>query len=312
VDRLDAMRVFVAVVEGGSFSAGGRSLELETHLQARLLNRSTRKLELTDAGRVYIDACRRILDEVGEAERAAAGEYSAPRGELVVTAPVVFGRLHVLPVITEFLHAFPAVDVRLILGDRLVHLLDEHIDLAVRIGHLQDSSLKAMPVGSLRQSVCASPNYLSAHGVPRHPVDLGAHACITFDALGMPSRWVFRAAGESLAVAVHSRLVVNTAEAAVDAARADLGVTRLLSYQIDAACRAKELSVVLDAYEPPPIPVSLVFDGQRRIALKLRAFLDFAAPRLRERLPRIAASRHARKARAPSPGRRARTPNVPR
>ena len=303
MDRLDAMTVLLAVVEAGSFSGGSRRLDmplatvsrkvadLERHLKTRLLNRSTRKLELTDSGRIYVDACKRILEEIGDTERAAAGEYSTPRGELIVTAPIVFGRLHVLPVVTEFLHAYPEVDVRLLLGDRIVHLLDEHIDLAVRIGTLRDSSFKVRGVGSLRQSVCAGPGYLSARGVPRHPSDLAAHECITFDALGVPSRWIFQVDGVALPVPVHSRLVVNTAEAAVDAARANLGVTRLLSYQIDAACRSKELSVVLAAYEPPPVPVNLLFSGQERMALKVRAFLDFAAPRLRERLPRIAARR---------------------
>jgi DNA-binding transcriptional LysR family regulator len=303
MDRLDAMTVLLAVVEAGSFSGAGRRLgmplatvsrkvaELEGHLTARLLNRSTRRLELTDGGRLYVDACKRILQEIGDAERAAAGEYSTPRGELIVTAPVVFGRLHVLPVVTAFLHAFPAVDVRLVLGDRFVQLMDEHIDLAVRIGNLQDSSFKARSVGWLRQSVCASPRYLRARGVPQHPRDLAAHACITFDALGTPSRWVFQVDGAPSPVAIHSRLVVNTAEAAADAAKADLGVTRLLSYQIDAACQLKELSVVLAAYEPPPIPVNLLFSGQERMALKVRSFLDFAAPRLRERLPRVTAGR---------------------
>lgn len=296
MDRLNAMNVLLAVVEAGSLSGGGRRLgmplatvsrkvaELEGYLDARLLNRSTRKLELTDAGRVYVDACKRILEEVAEAERAAAGEYSSPQGDLVVTAPVVFGRLHVLPVVLAFLHAFPAVDVRLVLGDRLVQLLDEHIDLAVRIGSLEDSSFKAIPVGSLRRSVCASPAYLAARGIPQQPNDLASHACISFDALGSPARWMFEVDEAAVSVPVHSRLVVNTAEAAVDAAKADLGVTRLLSYQIDAACRAGALSVVLSAYEPAPVPVNLVFDGQKRIALKVRAFLDFAAPRLRERL----------------------------
>jgi DNA-binding transcriptional LysR family regulator len=296
MDRFDAMSVFLAVVEAGSLSAAGRRLdmplatvsrkvsELETHLKARLLNRSTRRLELTDTGRAYVDACKRILVEVGEAERAATGEYSAPKGELVITAPVVFGRLHVLPVVTEFLLAFPAVNVRLALGDRITHLLDEHLDLAVRIGTLPDSSFKATGVGWLRRVVCGSPAYLASHGVPQTPADLDNHDCVTFDALASPDQWVFRYEQSELAVPVHSRLVVNTVEAAVDAARTGLGLTRLLSYQIDAARRAGDLAVVLEAFEPPPIPVSLVFNAQQRIPLKLRAFLDFAAPRLRERM----------------------------
>jgi DNA-binding transcriptional LysR family regulator len=303
MDRLDAMQVFVAVVEAGSLSAGGRKLamplatvsrklsDLEGHLKARLLNRSTRKLELTEEGKSYLDACRRVLEDIGEAERVVAGEYQTTRGELIVTAPVVFGRLHVLPVVTEFLQAYPAVDIRLMLGDRLAHLLDEHIDLAVRIGVLKDSSFKASNVGSMRQLVCASPAYLASRGVPRHPSDLTSHECITFDALAESSRWMFDVAGATLPVRVHSRLVVNTAEAAVDAAKAGLGLTRVLSYQSYEARQAGELSVVLADYEPPPIPVSLVFNGQQRIAQKLRAFLDFATPRLRERLQKIATSR---------------------
>lgn len=294
------MTVFLAVVEAGSLSSAGRRLgmplatvsrkvsELETHLKARLLNRSTRRLELTDTGRAYVDACKRILVEVGEAERAAAGEYSAPKGELVITAPMVFGRVHVLPVITEFLLAYPAVDVRLALGDRIMHLLDEHLDLAVRIGTLPDSSFTATGVGWLRRVVCGSPAYLASHGVPRTPADVGMHDCITFDAVASPDQWVFRFEKSESAVPVHSRLVVNTAEAAVDAAKAGLGLTRLLSYQIDAARRAGDLAVVLEAFEPPPIPVSLVFNAQQRIPLKLRVFLDFAAPRLRERMLMLA------------------------
>lgn len=300
MDRFDAMNVLLNVVEAGSLSAAGRRLgmplatvsrklaELESHLKARLLNRSTRRLELTDAGRHYVDACKRILDEVGDAERAAAGEYSTPRGDLVVTAPVVFGRLHVLPLVIEFLHAFPDVDVRLVLGDRVSHLLDEHLDLAVRIGALQDSNFKAAAVGSLRHVVCASPAYLAAHGTPKTPGDVATHRCVTFDALAAPDRWSFRDGKTDTTVRVHSRLVVNTAEAAVDAAKAGLGLTRLVSYQADAARRAGELALVLEAFEPPPVPVNLVFHAHQRIPLKLRAFLDFAAPRLRARLLQIA------------------------
>ena len=300
MDRLDAMSVLLAVVDAGSLSAAGRRLgmplatvsrklaDLEAHLKARLLSRSTRRLALTDTGRAYVDACKRILDEVGEAERAAAGEYSVPKGELVVTAPLVFGRLHVLPVVTEFLLAYPAVDIRLALGDRISHLLDEHLDLAVRIGPLADSSLTATGVGWLRRVVCGSPAYLAARGTPKAPAEVGAHDCITFDAMAAAEQWTFRLGKSDSAVSVHSRLVVNTAEAAVEAAKAGLGLTRLLSYQIDAAHRAGELKVVLEGFEPPPIPVSMVFNAQQRIPLKLRAFLDFAAPRLRERLLALA------------------------
>ena len=298
MDRFDAMTVFLAVVDDGSLSAAGRRLgmplatvsrklaELEGHLGARLLNRSTRRLELTDPGRAYEQACRRILDDVDGAERAVAGEYDTPRGELAITAPIVFGRLHVLPVVNDFLRANAEVDVRLALGDRVAHLLDEHVDVAVRIGVLPDSRLNAVPLGTLRAIVCASPAYLKAHGTPRTPADLDQHRCITFDS-PYPSPWRF--ADGSVFVPARPRLVVNTAESAVDAAIAGVGVTRVLSYQADAALRAKQLRLLLRTCEPAPVPVHLVFDGQQRVTSKLRAFLDFAAPRLRERLAALRA-----------------------
>jgi DNA-binding transcriptional LysR family regulator len=298
MDRLDAMTVFLAVVDDGSLSAASRRLamplatvsrklaELEAHLGARLLNRSTRRLELTEPGRAYELACRRILDDVEGAERAVAGEYDTPRGELAITAPIVLGRLHVLPVITAFLRANAAVDVRLALGDRVAHLMDEHVDVAVRIGELPDSRLNALAVGTLRALVCASPAYLKRHGTPRAPAELAAHRCITFDAT-FPTPWRF--AGGQVFTPARPRLAVNTAEAAVDAAVAGLGVTRVLSYQADAALRAKHLRRLLHGFEPEAIPVNLVWDGQGRVTSKLRAFLDFAAPRLRERLAALRA-----------------------
>ena len=296
MDRLGSMSVFLAVVEAGSFSAAGRRLamplatvsrnvsELETHLKARLLNRSTRKLTLTDAGREYLAACKRILEDVSEAERTASGEFSTPKGELVITAPIVFGRLHVLPVIADFLKAFPEVDVRLVQSDRLANLLEDHVDLAVRVGALPDSNLSATRVAMIRRVACASPDYFRAHGMPMKPQDLNTHQCITFDALGSAYSWSFVVDGGQLLVPVHSRLVVNTAEAAIDAALASVGITRVLSYQIETARRSGLLALTLEAFEPAPFPVSLVYSSQRRLPLKLRAFLDFAAPRLRERL----------------------------
>ena len=296
MDRLASMTVFLAVVEAGSFSAAGRKLamplatvsrnvsELETHLKARLLNRSTRKLTLTDAGREYLAACKRILEDVGEAERTVSGEFSTPKGELVITAPIVFGRLHVLPVIAEFLKAYPEVDVRLVQSDRIANLLEDHVDLAVRVGALPDSNLSATRVAMIRRVACASPEYFAAHGLPDKPQDLSRHQCITFDALGSAYSWSFVVDGAQLLVPVRSRLVVNTAEAAIDAAIVGTGITRVLSYQIETARREGLLALALQAFEPAPFPVSLVYSSQRRLPLKLRAFLDFAAPRLRERL----------------------------
>lgn len=296
MDRLESMTVLLAVVETGSLSAAGRTLgmplatvsrkvsDLEAHLKARLLHRSTRRLRLTDAGSAYVGACKRILEDLQEAERAAAGEYSAPRGELVITAPVVFGRVHVLPIVGEFLKLYPEVDVRLALNDRSVDLLQDHVDLAVRIGELSDSSLIATRVGMIRRVVCASPAYLAQHGEPQAPAELGRHQCITFEALMPVHSWNFKVHGAEQSVPVHARLMVNTADAAIDAAIGGVGVARLLSYQIENARRAGLLAVILREFERAPIPVSLVYASQGRLPLKLRAFLDFAAPRLRGRL----------------------------
>jgi DNA-binding transcriptional LysR family regulator len=236
---------------------------------------------LTDAGQSYVADCKRILEDVAEAERAAAGEYRSPRGELDITAPIVFGRLHVLPVVTEFLAAFPEIDVRLSLGDRNVDLDEEHIDLAVRIGELPDSSLFAAGVGTVRRVVCGSPDYLARRGLPITLADLANHDCISFDTLSSPGGWIF---GTGEVVKVRSRLVINTAEAAIDAAASSVGLTRVLSYQVAQKVAAGALVIALKDFEPPPAPVSLVYVGGPRLALKLRAFLDFAAPRLKARL----------------------------
>ena len=296
MDRLKAMSAFLAAVEAGSLSGASRKLgmplatlsrkvsELETHLRTRLVIRTSRRLILTDAGRSYVAACKRILDDVREAERAAAGEYSAPRGELTITAPIVFGRLHVLPVLREFLNTYPEIDVRLTLADRVVNLQEDHVDLAVRIGELPDSSLVAMRVGSIGRVVCGSPAYFAERGTPKGPDELRKHDCITFNGLTSPEAWIFPSGKGNISVAVHSRLIVNTAEAAIDAAITGLGITRVLSYQVADALRTGALLLALREFEPPPVPVSLVHAGQGRLALKLRAILDFAGPRLKARL----------------------------
>lgn len=299
MDRFEAMSVLLAVAEAGSLSAGARRLdmplatvsrkvsELETQIYARLFNRGSRRLELTDAGRSYVEACRRILEDVDEAERAVSGEYRAPRGELMITAPIVFGRLHVLPVIGAFLTAYPEIDIRLTLADRVVNLLEERVDVALRIGDMPDSSLIASRLGSIRRVVCGSPQYLDERGTPTTPHDLEAHDCITFEGLMSPRSWTFRIGHANVPVAIHSRLVVNTAEAAVDMAVAGIGLTRVLSYQIADALQSGKLAAVLEEFQPDPIPVSLVHFGNRLSPLKLRAFLDFAVPRLKEALTKF-------------------------
>ncbi len=300
MDRFESMSILLAVVDAGSLSAAARRLgtplatvsrkvsELEAHLKAQLLNRSSRRITLTDAGQSYVAACKRILEDLGEAERAATGEYSVPRGDLNITAPIVFGRLHVLPIAMEFLGLYPDIDIRLVLADRVVNILEDPADLAVRIGELPDSSLMARRVGTIRRVVCASPAYFAKRGTPRSPGELGAHDCVTFEGLTSPRAWNFRSGKSDLSVPIHSRLTVNTAEAAVDAAIAGIGITRVLSYQVARAIEAGALAMALEAFEPAPVPVQLVHTGQRLVPLKLRAFLDFAAPRLEARLKQAA------------------------
>ena len=301
MDRLEAMSVFAAVAEAQGFSAASRRLgmplatvsrkvsELEQSLGVQLLARSTRRVSLTDTGRQYFEACRRILDDVSEAERAAVGEYRAPRGELILTTPIVFGRLHIVPVVTEFLDAYREVHVQMMLVDRVVDLIDEHIDLALRIGELPDSSLIAVRLGTIGRVVCASPAYLAAHGVPTHPEELAGHDAVTFAGLSSPKEWSFRVGGATQRFPVCSRLTVNTAEAALDAVMAGAGLTRVMSYQAAEAVRDGRVVMALRDYAPEPNPISLVYPSGRLVPLKLRAFLDFAVPRLKVRLQEIAA-----------------------
>ena len=296
MDRLEAMLIFATAAETGSLSAAGRKLrmplptisrkisELESQLKVRLLIRSTRKLGLTNAGQSYLVACRRILEEVGEAERVASGEYNAPRGELIVTAPIVYGRVHLLPVITEFMQAYPDIDVQLTLADRLLNVWDDHIDVALRVGQLADSSLIATRLGSIRHVVCASPGYLAKRGTPASPDELAGHDCITFSGLMAANIWTFGRSRSTPSVTVRSRLVVNTAEAAIDAAIAGVGLTRVLSYQVAHAVQSRALELVLRRFEPAPTPISIVSTGLHTVPLKVRAFLEFATPRLKSRL----------------------------
>ncbi|MBX4891863.1 LysR family transcriptional regulator [Rhizobium bangladeshense] len=296
MDRLEAMTVLLTVVEQGSLSAASRHLrsplatvsrkvsELEAHLGARLLQRTNRKIALTEAGRSYVEAAREILDRVEEAERTAAGEYSAPKGDLTMTAPIVFGRLHVLPVVVDFLKAYPEINLRLMMGDRLANLVEDHIDLALRIGNLADSNLIATRLGAIRRTVYASPAYVARHAEIRHPSDLSAHDCITFEGMASTRSWTFVEGKRELVVAIRSRLAVNTAEAAVDAAVAGLGITRVLSYQAAQAEAAGLLVPLLADFEPQPAPVHLVYPSQGLVPLKLRALIDFTTPRLRATL----------------------------
>ncbi|MFM0498267.1 LysR family transcriptional regulator [Paraburkholderia caledonica] len=299
MDRFEAMSFFITVVDRGSFSAAARVLstplptvsrkiaELERHLNARLLVRSTRKLTLTEAGEAYLNACRAILDHVGDAERSASGEYLTPRGDMVVTAPTVFGRLHLLPVINDFLRAFPDIHIKLILSDINLHLIDDPVDIALRIGPLPNSSLVATPVGTVCRVLCGSPTYFAGVGKPKSPEDLADHACVSFKGLASGGTWTFASVSgqrPDRQVAIRPRLSVNTAEAAIDAAIAGVGVTHVLSYQVARAVEQGSLTLVLREFEPEPMPVSVVHAGRKMQPIKILRFIEFCVPRLSKAL----------------------------
>ena len=306
MDRFEAMSLVLAVAEAGSLSAAARRQktplatvsrkvsELEAHLQTRLFNRSSRALVPTDAGRSYIAASKRILADIAEAERAASGEYTTPRGDLIVSSPFAFGRLHLVPVLAEFVATFPEVDIHLDLLDRPINLVDEHVDVALRIGTLADSSLIAIRIGEIRRVLCASPTYLKARGTPESPDQLSSHDCISFLPFHSPTTWTFKRDETEYVVPVRSRLVLNNLESTCDAARAGMGIAAVFSYQLADSIRSGELALLLRDFEPPPLPVSLVYPPNRFMPAKLRAFLDFALPRLKARigdLPKAAAPR---------------------
>ncbi len=288
------MSVVIAAVECGSFSKASRKLgfplatvsrkvsELESHLKADLLVRSAKGLDLTPAGRSFVTAAKTILEQLAEAERTAVGEYTEPKGDLVVTAPILFGRLHVLPVVLAFLDAFPEVSVELMLTDRVAHFPDDQVDVALRIGELPDSSLIATRLGAMRRVVCASPAYLAARMPPAAPQDLAKHNVISFESVSAPGAWKFWSDGREVTAAFQARLSVNTIDAAIDAGLAGAGILQAMSYQVARFIKDDVLQVLLEKYELPPRPVHLVYGSQTRVPLKLRAFIDFVVPRLRE------------------------------
>jgi len=290
MDRLESMRVFVAVAEAEGFAPAARRLAmspaavtravaaLEDRIGARLLRRTTRIVRLTEAGGRFLADCKRILGEIEEAESSAAGSHAEPRGQLAVTAPVMFGRMYVAPVAFDFIGRHPRVTARLLFLDRVVDLIDEGLDVAVRIAHLPDSSLRAVQVGSVRRVVCAAPGYLAARSTPRTPADLARHDAIGFSVGALAEPWAF---GYGETVTPPTQLVVNSNDVAIAAALAGRGVARVLSYQIAPELRAGTLEIVLADFEPPPVPISVVYAEARRAAAKVRAFVDFAVERFR-------------------------------
>jgi DNA-binding transcriptional LysR family regulator len=300
MDRFEAMRTLLAAVDGGSLSAASRALntplptvsrrvsDLEAHLGAQLLVRTSRKLILTEAGEAYVAATRRLLDDLADAERAASGEYRVPRGELMVTAPILFGKLHVAPIVHAFLAAYPDVTVRLVLSDSTIDLVEAHVDVAVRVGQLPDSDLVARKLGDIRWVVCASPAYLARRGAVETPDDLMRHDCIAFEGLQTTRSWRIGSGPAARTVEIVPRFSVNTADAIIDAAAAGVGIARTMSYQAAAAVADGRLVPLLTGSGFEPVPVHLVHRRQRSQPLKLRAFLDFVAPRLSQVLGEVA------------------------
>jgi DNA-binding transcriptional LysR family regulator len=297
VDRLRAMGVFVAVADASSLSGAARQLDepltnvsrllsqLEEHLGLTLVDRTTRRMVLTAAGRTYLKTCRRILEDLENAETVVSGLSNPLSGDLSITAPVGLGRLHVLPVVTEFLVAYPGINVRLLLVDRVVDLISEDIDLAVRVGELRDSDLLTTRIGSLRLIACAAPHYLKQNGMPQSVAALAGHDCITFAELPGGSRWVFKSKKFGRhAARVRARLSVNTADSAVTAAIAGAGIARVLSYQVKAAFDAALLEPVLQRFEDGAIPVNFVYRPTRSEKSRVREFVRFATGRLRNQL----------------------------
>jgi DNA-binding transcriptional LysR family regulator len=296
MDRLHLMTVFVAVAEEEGFAAGARRLHmsppavtravaaLEERLGVKLLNRTTRYVRPTDAGQRYLEDARRVLAEADAADEAAAGVNAEPRGHLGVTAPVLFGRMFVMPGIVEYLECYPGTEVSAVFLDRIVNLLEEGLDVGVRIGELPDSSMRALRVGSVRLVLCASPEYLQRHGSPATPEDLLDHAMIASSAGGNAIDWRFETADGFSTLRIRPRLTVTTNDAALEAARRGFGITRLLSYQIAPQLAAGELKVILQEYESAPWPIHIVHREGRYASAKIRAFIDLIAKRLRTEL----------------------------
>lgn len=296
MDRIQEMTLFAALAEQTSFAGVARHFglstatvtravaSLETRLGILLVVRTTRNMRLTEAGQRFAIDCRRLLADLDEAENAAGGLHTLPGGLLTVTAPQMFGALHVTPLLTRFLSQYPSVEIRAILVDRVVSMLDEGIDVAVRIGALPDSTLTAIPVGSVRRMVCASPAYLAEHGTPQHPDDLRQHSTISTSASERPPQWAFRVDGRDYNVDVASRLSLTSFQAAIGAALQDWGLTQVPYYQIREHLRDGELKCVLQGFEIEPEPVHVVYLEGRRGSSKVRSFVDFCVEGLRKDL----------------------------
>jgi DNA-binding transcriptional LysR family regulator len=290
MDRLHLMTVFVAVAEEESFAAGARRLgmsppavtraisALEERLGVKLLNRTTRYVRVTDAGSRYLDDCRRIIHETDEADEAAAGINAEPRGHLAVTAPVMFGRLFVIPGIVDYLRLYPDMEVSAVFLDRVVNLLEEGFDVGIRIGELPDSSMRAIRVGQVRRVLCASPQYLAENGMPNSPSELVNHKIVMSSTVSPTVDWRF---AQDTTVRVKPRLTVSSNDAAIEAVLEGLGISRLLSYQVASHVNSGQLQIVLGEFEPKKLPIHVVHREGRYASAKVRTFVDLIVGILR-------------------------------
>lgn len=293
MDRLYLMSVYVAVAEEQGFAAGARRLgmsppavtraiaALEERLGVKLLDRTTRHVRVTEAGQRYLDDARRIIAEVDEADDAVAGINAAPRGHLTVTAPVLFGRLYVIPGIVDYLERYPAMDISTVFVDRVTNMLEEGIDVGIRIGELPDSSMRAIPVGQVRRMIVAAPSYLARHGAPRTPQELEQHTIVAASGSSVPPDWRFQHGGSTQSLRIKPRLGVNNNDSAIEAVRAGFGIARLLSYQAASWLESGALVEVLQDYATPAVPIHIMHRESRHGSTRIRSFVDLMADRLR-------------------------------
>lgn len=293
MDRFHLMQVFVAVAEEESFAAGARRLAmsppavtrciaaLEARLNVKLLDRTTRYVRVTELGQRYLDDSRRILAEVDEADEAVVGINAIPRGHLSITAPVLFGRMFVTPIVVDYLNRYPDMTLSALLLDRVVNMMEEGVDIGIRIGDLPDSSLHAIRVGEVRRVLCASPGYLARHQPLSHPKDLSDHSIIAASSISPSVEWRFNDGQGAFSTRMHPRLVVTTNDAAIEAVQQGLGVSRLMSYQIATQVESGLLQIVLPEYEPPPLPIHILHREGRYKSARVRSFIDMVVEKLR-------------------------------
>nr|WP_316640911.1 LysR family transcriptional regulator [uncultured Roseateles sp.] len=293
MDRLHLINVFVAVVDANGFAGAARKLnisppavtrainELESHLDVRLLTRTTRVVKVTEPGARYAEDCRQVLAQLAEAEASVTGTQRTPRGRLTITAPVMFGGKFVAPIVTEYLQANPEVVASCWFLDRVVNMLDEGVDVGVRIGELPDSSMQATSVGRVRRVICASPAYLERHGAPLVPTDLQAHLIVSASAVTPAPEWRLSQNGELCTVKLQPRMTTTSNDSALSAALAGFGITRLLSYQVAEFIKDGRLRPLLSEFELPSLPVHVVHREGQHASKKARAFIDLVVERLR-------------------------------